>query len=84
MVEAGPTLTSAFITEGRFDELVIYVAPKLLGASGRRALDVESPAELVRARQFNIVSCEPLGDDVRWILRPRQGTSGTTAIPTPQ
>ena len=77
MVEAGPTLTSAFITEGQFDELVIYVAPKLLGRSGRRALEVESPADLARARQFDLVSCEPIGDDVRWILRPERGRSGT-------
>ncbi|MYM64310.1 bifunctional diaminohydroxyphosphoribosylaminopyrimidine deaminase/5-amino-6-(5-phosphoribosylamino)uracil reductase RibD [Pseudomaricurvus sp. HS19] len=35
LVEAGATLAGAFLRQGLLDELVIYVAPKLLGSSAR-------------------------------------------------
>lgn len=37
LLEAGPTLTGAMLEGGFVDELVIYLAPKLMGDSGRGA-----------------------------------------------
>ena len=35
LVEAGATLSTAFIQAGLVDELVVYIAPKLLGSDAR-------------------------------------------------
>lgn len=69
LVETGPRLASAFVTAQVFDELVIYVAPKVLGREARRAFDVESPLDLAAALTLRLGACDRIGDDVRLILR---------------
>ena len=69
LVESGPRLTGAFIAAGCFDELVLYVAPKLLGLSARRALEVPSPALLEQALQLPLIACDRVGTDLRIILK---------------
>lgn len=69
LVESGPRLAGAFINARCFDELVLYVAPKLLGLTARRALEVPSPALLAEALQMPMVECARIGDDLRLILK---------------
>lgn len=69
LVEAGPKLAAAFIGHRCFDELVLYVAPKLLGSDARRALALPSPATLAQAVNLPMVACDRIGDDLRIILR---------------
>ena len=40
LVEAGATLAGSFLRRGLLDEIVIYVAPKLLGSSARPLFDL--------------------------------------------
>jgi diaminohydroxyphosphoribosylaminopyrimidine deaminase/5-amino-6-(5-phosphoribosylamino)uracil reductase len=68
LVESGPRLAGAFIAERRFDELVLYIAPKLLGVTARRALEVPSPLTLDAALALPMAGCERIGDDLRVIL----------------
>lgn len=77
LVEGGSTLAGAFIAGGHFDELIIYVAPKLLGPRARRAFDLPSPESLARAQTLDIVASDRIGDDVRMILRLKQTQGGT-------
>jgi len=69
LVEAGATLAGAFIAAGLVDELICYIAPKLLGHAARPALQLAEPRELndVDWRWHDI---QRIGDDVRLILRP--------------
>jgi diaminohydroxyphosphoribosylaminopyrimidine deaminase/5-amino-6-(5-phosphoribosylamino)uracil reductase len=39
LVEAGATLTTSFIREGLVDEVVLYIAPKILGSSARACVE---------------------------------------------
>ncbi len=39
-VEAGPTLAGAFVRARLFDELIVYIAPALLGQGARPLLDL--------------------------------------------
>ena len=70
LVECGPTLAGAFISRRLVDELILYVAPKLLGEDAEPLLRLEPgradfPAfEYRDARQF--------GDDMRLILKPKK------------
>lgn len=50
MIEAGPTLSTAFLQQGLVDKLLIYIAPKLLGGRESRSFfEGENPATLQEA-----------------------------------
>lgn len=72
-VEAGPTLNAAFLSQGLVDELLIYVAPTLLGP-GRPAANLPSLHELPPAA-WRYVEFAPVGPDLRLRLRPAAGSS---------
>jgi diaminohydroxyphosphoribosylaminopyrimidine deaminase/5-amino-6-(5-phosphoribosylamino)uracil reductase len=70
LVEAGPTLSTAFIEAGLADELVLYLAPVLLGPDARAMTQLRAIEQLAAARRFALVSLDRIGDDVRLKLRP--------------
>ena len=72
VVEAGPTLAGAFLREGLWDEAIVYLAPKLLGCTARplAAVEYDRLAEAIGGR---ILAADPVGDDVRIILKPLAG-----------
>ena len=71
LVEAGATLSGSFIEAGLVDELIVYIAPKLLGSDGRPLLGMSGPNELSDAIEFKVESVEQVGVDVKVTLRPR-------------
>jgi diaminohydroxyphosphoribosylaminopyrimidine deaminase/5-amino-6-(5-phosphoribosylamino)uracil reductase len=68
LVESGPRLAGAFIAARCFDELVLYIAPKILGLTARPALELPSPTLLADALEMPMVACDRIGDDLRVIL----------------
>lgn len=70
LVEAGPTLAGAFVREGLVDELLIYMAPKLLGPQGRPLFDLPLLEDLQGAASFTIIESAQVGPDIRLRLRP--------------
>lgn len=70
-VEAGPTLAGELLRQGLADELLLYVAPKLLGPSARPLLAFPELTELDAAPAFAIAELARVGDDLRLHLRPR-------------
>jgi diaminohydroxyphosphoribosylaminopyrimidine deaminase/5-amino-6-(5-phosphoribosylamino)uracil reductase len=46
LVECGATLAGAFVREGLFDELIVYMAPALLGSSARPLLGLPQLASM--------------------------------------
>lgn len=69
-VEAGPTLSAALHAAGLVDEWVLYVAPLLLGADARPLLALPGPATLAGASRLELREVQPIGADVRIMLRP--------------
>lgn len=67
-VEGGPTIASAFIRDGVADELLIYVAPTLLGGE-RLALTDVGVETIATQRRVRITDTLPLGDDVLFVAR---------------
>lgn len=69
LVEAGATLSGAFISAGLVDELIVYLAPTLLGSLARPMFDLPflKMSEQVR---WQTVSVTTVGEDIRWILHP--------------
>ena len=64
LVEAGPTLASALIREQLWDEMILYLAPRLLGAAARPLIDnrIERLRDAVAGR---IEECIQVGEDLR-------------------
>lgn len=70
-VEAGATLAGAFLEAGLVDELLLYIAPVVLGGAARPlfgGLDVDSMGERI---DLQVVDTRRLGADIRVLLRPR-------------
>lgn len=71
LVEAGATLSGAFIAAGLVDELIVYLAPTLLGSLARPMFDLPF-LQMNEQVRWQTVSVTPVGEDIRWILRPIQ------------
>ena len=69
LVEAGPTLVGAFLQAGLWDELLLYVAPKLLGSDARPLAHLPF-ARMLEAIEAKIAHREEVGDDLRLRLVP--------------
>ena len=70
LVEAGPTLTGALVRERLIDELLLYIAPKLLGPQGRPLFDLPLLEDLQQAEVFQILETQQVGPDLRLRMRP--------------
>ena len=64
LVEAGPTLTAAFLNKSLFDELIIFMAPMLMGKDARPALGIHSPDSLKNALGLKLISHERVASDI--------------------
>ncbi len=69
-VEAGPTLCGALFAAGLVDELLLYVAPLLLGDSARPLLQLPTLNDMARRWQLQVIDQRMLGADWRLLLRP--------------
>lgn len=68
-VEGGPTLASAFLAAGLVDEVLVYVAPMLLGGP-RVAVGDLGISGIADARHFDFAAVERLGDDLLVVAHP--------------
>ncbi|MGH8291400.1 MAG: bifunctional diaminohydroxyphosphoribosylaminopyrimidine deaminase/5-amino-6-(5-phosphoribosylamino)uracil reductase RibD [Steroidobacteraceae bacterium] len=68
-VEAGPRLAGALLEQSLADELLLYVAPKLLGPTARSLADIAEVRELKDAPRLAIIETQPIGEDLRLRLR---------------
>jgi diaminohydroxyphosphoribosylaminopyrimidine deaminase/5-amino-6-(5-phosphoribosylamino)uracil reductase len=69
-VEAGATLAGAFLTAGLVDELLLYVAPVMLGERSRPLFDGLHIDEMTDRFAMRIVETRRIGSDVRVLLQP--------------
>ncbi|MGL4957951.1 MAG: dihydrofolate reductase family protein, partial [Plesiomonas sp.] len=70
-VEAGPALVGALFEAGLVDELVVYVAPMLLGDAAKGLCHLPGLTRLAQAPRFTFTDVQPVGHDLRLILTPR-------------
>ncbi len=68
LVEAGAELAGEFIKAELVDELIVYVAPKLLGSTARplASLPLDS---MEQSRELNLVDTRVIGNDLRLTYR---------------
>ncbi len=68
-VEAGFRLNGSLVAAGVVDELLVYLAPKVLGETGRGMFHLPAIERLADARRLSLVDVAQPGDDVRLRLR---------------
>jgi diaminohydroxyphosphoribosylaminopyrimidine deaminase/5-amino-6-(5-phosphoribosylamino)uracil reductase len=68
-VEAGTRLNGSLLQAGVVDELLVYVAPSLIGDSGRGMFNLPELTELSKATRLTIREVERVGKDVRILAR---------------
>lgn len=64
LVEGGGRVHGALLAAGLADQVVLFVAPKLIGAGGVPLLDVEGPPKMADAWRLEAVSTRRVGDDI--------------------
>ncbi len=69
-VEAGPTLCGALLEQNLVDELLLYVAPTLLGDGAQPLLHLPILTSMHERRDWRIIDRRMLGADQRLLLRP--------------
>ncbi|MFQ6370214.1 bifunctional diaminohydroxyphosphoribosylaminopyrimidine deaminase/5-amino-6-(5-phosphoribosylamino)uracil reductase RibD [Shewanella sp. YIC-542] len=69
LVEAGATLCGAFVGSMLADELVLYQAPKILGASGRNLLQLPLYEQLSQIPSLQLLEQRKVGADNRLTLK---------------
>lgn len=64
-VEAGAQLAGALLQAGLVDELVLYIAPKLLGDNARGLCQLPGLTHLADAPEFVFSEVRQIGPDLR-------------------
>ena len=65
LVECGPTLAGALVEGGLVDELLLYLAPTLLGSGSRPLVELPAPADMASRAGLRILESSLIGGDVR-------------------
>jgi diaminohydroxyphosphoribosylaminopyrimidine deaminase/5-amino-6-(5-phosphoribosylamino)uracil reductase len=68
--EAGPTLAGSLLQRKLVDEVVLYLAPKLLGPDARPLAMLAEPLRLADVDAWRIDDLRQIGPDIRIMLRP--------------
>ncbi|HWA13694.1 MAG TPA: bifunctional diaminohydroxyphosphoribosylaminopyrimidine deaminase/5-amino-6-(5-phosphoribosylamino)uracil reductase RibD [Burkholderiales bacterium] len=70
LVESGINLNSALLAAGLVDELLIYLAPHLLGDGGRGMLDLGEVTRMEGRLALDVRETRMIGPDLRILARP--------------
>jgi len=65
LIEAGQTLSGAFLQKGLVDELILYYAGSLLGDQGKSMFQFDQALEFENRPEFKIRAAEMVGNDVK-------------------
>jgi len=71
LVECGAGLAGAMLAAGLVDELLLYLAPTLLGRGSRPLVALDAPASMAERLEFSIVDRQDVGGDLLLRLRPK-------------
>jgi diaminohydroxyphosphoribosylaminopyrimidine deaminase/5-amino-6-(5-phosphoribosylamino)uracil reductase len=76
LVEAGPTLAGEFVRARLADEVVVYMAPVVLGDAARSLFNIPALERMSDRCELEWREVERVGDDLRLTLRPRRREAG--------
>jgi len=65
LIESGNQLSGAFLEQDLVNELILYQAPKLMGAEGKSLVAMPSVTQLAQAKSLTINDIRMVGCDIR-------------------
>ncbi|MEO9508525.1 MAG: dihydrofolate reductase family protein, partial [Nonlabens ulvanivorans] len=65
LIESGSRLTGAFVAQNLVDELILFQAPKLMGADAKSLLDMKNIQALSQAKELTYTDVRMVGKDIR-------------------
>lgn len=68
LIEAGATLAGSFVEQGLCDELIVYMAPTLLGSEARPLLNLNKQL-MSQQQRLTLLDQRFIGDDIRLTYR---------------
>jgi diaminohydroxyphosphoribosylaminopyrimidine deaminase/5-amino-6-(5-phosphoribosylamino)uracil reductase len=71
LLEAGPTLSGAMLKAGLVDEIVVYMAPKLMGNAARGLFNLPGLKKMSQAINLHVDDIRAVGSDWKIVLRPK-------------
>ena len=69
LIESGATFSGAMIDAGLVDELVVYVAPKLLGDKSLPLFKLKEITDIKDSLEFNYTDIRKIGEDLRLTMK---------------
>ena len=72
LVESGATFAGTMIDEGLIDQLVIYIAPKLLGNEALPLFRMKKINEINLAKKYEFVDIRKVGKDLRLVMKKKK------------
>jgi len=72
LLECGPTLAGSFMAAGLVDELVLYMAPHLMGDDARGLFHLPGLTRMQQRIPLQWQDVRQVGDTLRLVLRPAQ------------
>ncbi|MZI91680.1 bifunctional diaminohydroxyphosphoribosylaminopyrimidine deaminase/5-amino-6-(5-phosphoribosylamino)uracil reductase RibD [Vibrio sp. CAIM 722] len=69
-VEAGATLAKSLIEQQLVDEIILYMAPKIMGADGRGLFGALGLNDMAQAIDLDIKELRQVGPDIRVVMTP--------------
>jgi diaminohydroxyphosphoribosylaminopyrimidine deaminase/5-amino-6-(5-phosphoribosylamino)uracil reductase len=73
LVEAGPRVNGALLDAGLVDEVVVYLAPHVLGADGFGMFATRPLTSMAARPDFDLADVRRIGPDCRLVFRRRSG-----------
>ncbi|WMY97499.1 MAG: bifunctional diaminohydroxyphosphoribosylaminopyrimidine deaminase/5-amino-6-(5-phosphoribosylamino)uracil reductase RibD [Arsenophonus sp.] len=72
LIESGPTLSGAFLKSNLVDELIVYIAPKIIGLKAKELITVPTIQDLKNVIKLKFVSVKFINPDLKIILHPKK------------
>ena len=79
-VEAGAKLNGSLLREGCVDELLIYLAPSVIGDTGLGMFALPPLAELAAQQRLQFTDVRQIGDDLRILARVQRTAVGPLSV----
>jgi diaminohydroxyphosphoribosylaminopyrimidine deaminase/5-amino-6-(5-phosphoribosylamino)uracil reductase len=69
LVEAGPTLNGALLSEGLVDEWIVYMALSVMGDQGRGLFHLPGVTAMAEKKLLKLMDVRHVGEDLKFILK---------------
>jgi len=70
LVEAGAVLNGALLTENLLDEIIVYMAPSIIGDQGRGLFHLPDAVAMADKKELKLLDVRQVGGDLRLTLKP--------------